>query len=224
MQTLFHHSVCPLSRQVRVYLKEFNFEFSLMQENYWMRREEFMQISPAGILPILKLQHSDNINLVGIYPIIEYLMEDCENFYFMPKDHIKRADIRKYISWFNEKFYREVTKVLVDEKMIRPLLRLEGPRSEFIMSAKANLTRHLKFLTNLLENNSYISSEKISCADIAAASNISIVDYFGEINWDSWNTIRQWYSVIKSRPAFQPILQDRIAGFMPSEEYSNLDF
>jgi glutathione S-transferase len=171
MQTLYHHPVCPLSRQVRVYLKEFNQEFSLVNEAYWTRREEFVKINPASNLPVLHLSSPEHA-LVGIYAITEYLAETQENFYFMPSDHIQRSDVRRYISWFNEKFYREVSKVLVDEKMIRLLMRQGEPRSGFIMSAKSNLTQHLKFLTSLLAKNTYIISEKISCADSAAASHI----------------------------------------------------
>ena len=223
MQTLYHHPICPLSRQIRVYLKEFDMEFSILKEDYWTRRKEFIKINPAGSLPVLKLENPDYI-LVGTYSIIEYMQETLKEFYFMPQDSIKRAETRKYISWFNEKFYREVSKILINEKMIRLLTHLGGPRSNFIMAAKSNLSQHLKFLSNLLEKNTCIVSEKISCADIAAAAQISIVDYFGEINWDSWGIIKQWYSILKSRPAFQPILQDRIAGFTPPAEYSDLDF
>ena len=223
MQTLYHHPICPLSRQIRVYLKEFDMEFSVLKEDYWTRRKGFIKINPAGSLPVLKLESPDYI-LVGTYSIIEYMQETFKEFYFMPQDSITRAETRKYISWFNEKFYREVNKILINEKMIRLLIDLGGPRSNFIMAAKSNLSQHLKFLSNLLEKNTCIVSEKMSCADIAAAAQISIVDYFGEINWDSWRTIKQWYSIIKSRPAFQPILQDRIPGFGPPAEYSDLDF
>ena len=133
-------------------------------------------------------------------------------------------EVRKYVSWFNDKFYREVSKILLDEKMIRLLMRVGEPRTAFIRAAKTNLIQHFKFLNHALENNSYIASEKITCADIAAAAHISVIDYFGEINWDSWPLIKQWYSVIKSRPSFQPLLQDRIPGFNPPRDYSNLDF
>lgn len=223
MQILYHHPTCPLSRQVRIYLKEFNIEFSASKEDYWKRREEFLQINPAGNLPVLTVSGGKH-HLVGIYAILEYFIETQENFYFMPEDKMERAEIRKYIQWFNEKFYREVSKILIDEKIIRLLMRKGEPRSNFILAAKSNLSHHLKFLTSLLEQNSYVVSDKISCADIAAAAHISIIDYFGEINWDRWGLLKEWYSIIKSRPSFQPILQDRIAGFPPSVYYAQLDF
>lgn len=223
MQTLYHHQLCPLSRQIRILLKEFDLPFNLVREDYWQSRPEFLMINPASTTPVLLLNGNEGI-LVGNYSIVEHMNETYENFYFMPSSAIKRAEVRKYISWFNDKFHREVTKILVDEKMIRLLMRIGEPRTAFIKAAKTNLTQHFKFLNYSLQNNSYIISEKITCADIAAASHISVVDYFGEINWDSWPLIKQWYSVIKSRPSFQPILQDRIPGFNPPKDYSNLDF
>lgn len=228
MPILFHHPTCPLSRQVRIYLKELNIQFNATQENYWLQRPEFLKINPSGNLPVLvdnqEPHNNDPIYVLGIYPIIEHLIERHENFYFMPQNLVLRSHIRNYLPWFNDKFYREVTKIIVDEKMIRLLMRAGAPRSNFIKIAKNNLNHHLKFLSNLLDKNLYITSEQISCADIAAASNISVLDYFGEINWDNWPQIKHWYSIIKSRPSFRPILQDKIAGFSPSKEYANLDF
>jgi len=223
MHTLYHHPLCPLSRQVRIFLKELGIEFNLIREDYWHSRQEFLLINPASTTPVLVLDSNEHA-LLGNYSIIEYMHETYENFYFMPSSSTKRAEVRKYVSWFNDKFYREVSKILLDEKMIHLLMRIGEPRTAFIRAAKTNLIQHFKFLNQALENNSYIASEKITCADIAAAAHISVIDYFGEINWDSWTLIKQWYSVIKSRPSFQPLLQDRIPGFNPPRDYSNLDF
>lgn len=223
MLTLYHHPICPLSRQIRVFLKELDTEFTLVKEDYWLRRKEFIEINPAGSLPVIEI---DNFlpTLVGNYSIIEYMVEKFDNFYFMPKQIEERILVRKYISWFNDKFYREVSKILIDEKMIRLLMHVGGPRSAFIRAAKANLNQHFKLVSDYLEKRSYIALEKLSCADIVAASHISVIDYFGEINWESWPLIKEWYSIIKSRPAFQTILKDRVAGFIPPIHYGDLDF
>ncbi|MEM6338476.1 MAG: glutathione S-transferase family protein [Pseudomonadota bacterium] len=223
MLTLYHHPVCPLSRQIRVFLKEFDVEFTMVKEDYWLRRREFIKINPSGSLPVIEIDKFSPI-LVGNYSIIEYMAEKFEDFYFMPKSTDERALVRKDIAWFNDKFYREVSKILVDEKMIRLLMHVGGPRSAFIRAAKVNLNQHFRLLSEYFEKRSHVALEKLSCADIVAASHISTVDYFGEINWDSWPLIKEWYSIIKSRPAFQTILQDRVAGFAPPLHYANLDF
>ena len=82
MQTLYHYPICPLSRQIRVYLKELDVKYNLIKEDYWMKRKDFVRINPASNLPVLVLD-IPAYNLVGTYSIIEYLTETYENFHFM---------------------------------------------------------------------------------------------------------------------------------------------
>lgn len=180
-----------------------------------------MAINPAGSVPVIA---DTNLTIVGYYAITEYIAEKFGGFFLMPKTIEQKTATRQEIYWFNDKFYREVSKVILEEKMIRLLQKAGNPRMEYIRIAKANLSHHLKYLTNKLEQNTYITTENLTCADIVAAAHISTVDYFGEVNWDSWPLIKQWYSVIKSRPSFRSILQDHIAGFPPRPEYADLDF
>lgn len=221
MINFFHHPICPLSRQVRIYLKELNLEVNVIKEDYWNRRKEFIEINPSSTLPVIVFEDEP---IIGYYAITEFLSEKFDNFHLMPKLLSEKNLARQEIYWFNEKFYREVSKIILEEKMIRLLKRIGGPRSEYIRAAKTNLLHHFKYLTSLLEKHSYIASEHLTCADIAAASHISVIDYFGEINWDSYSIIKQWYAIIKSRPSFRTILQDQIAGFPPAKEYLDLDF
>ncbi|MFK7974407.1 MAG: glutathione S-transferase family protein [Rickettsiaceae bacterium] len=222
MYILYHHPLCPLSRQVRILFKEYNIDFTAIREDYWLRRTDFLKKNPAGTVPVLEAKN--NLVIIGNYSIIEYINDTNDNFHLMPKeDLIIRAEIRNNVSWFNEKFFREVSKILLDEKMVRLLMRIGSPRSNFIRAAKSNLQQHLTLLNAKLKQHSCMVSDKISCADIVAAAHISVLDYFGEIHWDSWEMIKQWYSIVKSRPSFQPILSDRIAGFPPPKHYSELD-
>lgn len=222
MMTLYHHPICPLSRQVRIYLKELDCQFSTIKEDYWLRRKEFLQINPHGGVPTLVVDEENTIS--GVYPIIEYFVDSLEDFFFMPKNTFTRAEIRKHIYWFNDALYRQVSKILIDEKIIRLMMRSGSPRSEFLKIAKKNLNSHFQHLTNLLKDQNYIVSDKISCADIAASSHVSVIDYFGEISWNQWPEIKNWYSLIKSRPGFKSILQDEIPGFSPPSHYAVIDF
>jgi glutathione S-transferase len=221
MIKFFHYPICPLSRQIRVYLTELNLEVSLVKEAYWERREDFIRINPGSTLPVIIFGEEA---IIGYYAITEFLSEKFDNFYLMPKTLKEKTKIRQEIYWFNEKFYREVSKLILEEKMIRLLRRIGGPRSEYIRAAKANLLPHFKYLTSRLNTHSYITSEQMTCADVVAASHISTIDYFGEVKWDNFPLIKQWYAIIKSRPSFRSILQDHIAGFVPYTDYANLDF
>jgi glutathione S-transferase len=134
------------------------------------------------------------------------------------------CEIRRLCSWFNEKFYREVTKIIIDEKVIRFAQNLGGARSEFLRAAKLNFTHHMNYISSLLELKSFLAKETVSTADITAACHLSVMDYFGEIAWDKWPAVKNWYSILKSRPSFRPLLQDHVPGFVPSASYADLDF
>ena len=64
----------------------------------------------------------------------------------------------------------------------------------------------------------------MSQADLAAAAVISILDYLGEVQWDDEPAAKDWYSRMKSRPSFRPLLSERVRGVPPVQHYADLDF
>jgi glutathione S-transferase len=64
----------------------------------------------------------------------------------------------------------------------------------------------------------------MSLADLAAAAHLSVLDYFGDIDWDRHPEAKIWYAKIKSRPAFRDLLADQITGMIAAPNYSNMDF
>jgi glutathione S-transferase len=222
MKTLYHYPLCPFSRQVRICFKELDINVSLTREDFWLRREGFLRLSPSAELPILT--ELSGLVVSGIYPIIEYLHEKYPTCDFMDEDPELACEIRRLLSWFNNKFYREITKLIIDEKLVRLLNNQGTPRSEYIRAAQSNLTHHMRYITNLLIHRDFLAQGKMTFADFAAASHLSVLDYFGEISWDSYPEVKEWYSLIKSRPSFKPLLQDGAAGFVPPAHYADLDF
>jgi len=76
----------------------------------------------------------------------------------------------------------------------------------------------------LTEKRTWLAGDSFSLADIAAASHLSAVDYIGDVPWEEHQSAHDWYSRVKSRPSFKPLLEERIPGFTPSEHYENVDF
>jgi glutathione S-transferase len=64
----------------------------------------------------------------------------------------------------------------------------------------------------------------MSFADLAAAAQLSVMDYLSEVSWAEFAEAKAWYARVKSRPAFRPLLADRLPGFNPPDAYANLDF
>jgi glutathione S-transferase len=57
--------------------------------------------------------------------------------------------------------------------------------------------------------------DEISFADVAAAAQLSTVDYFGEAPWEQYPAAKTWYSLMKSRRCFRSILADRVPSRPP---------
>jgi glutathione S-transferase len=53
---------------------------------------------------------------------------------------------------------------------------------------------------------------------------LSALDYYGEIPWAEYPQLTDWYTRIKSRPSFRPLLSDKIPGQPPVPHYAELDF
>jgi glutathione S-transferase len=225
MYRLYYHLICPFSRKVRLHLAAKEIGFELVQENFWERRKEFIAMNPAGTLPVMFDNTSSSV-ICGSSVIIEYIEEkhqDTRNF--IGDSEIKRAEGRRIQTWFDEKFYHEVGKYILNERYFnRYLPTHSSPNSEILRIARKNLNIHLSYIEYLLETRKYLAGDQISVADFSAACHLSVLDYFGDINWSHYSSAKDWYSLIKSHKIFGEILKDRLANISPPEWYSKLDF
>ena len=53
MWQLFQFPLCPFSRKVRLVLAEKGIAAELVRENPWERRDEFVDLNPAGETPVM---------------------------------------------------------------------------------------------------------------------------------------------------------------------------
>ena len=225
MYRLYHHTICPISRKVRLHLAAKEIGFELIQENFWERRKEFIAMNPGGTLPVL-FDNSNSAVVVGGSTIIEYIEEKHnESESFLGESIIKRAEVRRLQNWFDRKFHNEVTKYVLNERYLnRYLPGAKAPNSEVLRVARKNMNIHLSYVEYLLESRKYLAGDKITVADFAAACQISLLDYFGDINWQHYLPVKDWYCLIKSHKVFSDILKDRLPNIAPPEYYSKLDF
>ncbi|HUU66841.1 MAG TPA: glutathione S-transferase family protein [Methyloceanibacter sp.] len=228
MANLLHHPLCAFSRSIRLALAECGVEAELVEERPWEWRPEFLAINPAGTLPVLVTD--DYGSLAGAYAISEYLgdtVEDREKRGFepFPGDAKARAEVRRLVDWFHGKFHDEVTDYLVVEKVFRRFgPQSASPNMEAMRAGHDNLRYHLTYVGHLTETRSWLAGDAMSFADLAAAAHLSALDYLGEVPWEEFEPAKNWYALLKSRPSFRPLLQDRVGGFTPSGTYADLDF
>lgn len=142
----------------------------------------------------------------------------------MGRNLMERNEIRRLVDWFDGKFDREVTQNLLFEKVYKRLGRSGGPNTEALRMGRQNIPYHLECISVLTESHPWLAGDYLTLADLAAGAHISALDYLGDIPWAEHPRARHWYSVLKSRPAFQKILADRVAGIVPPPYYDNPDF
>lgn len=223
MHVLYHTPLSPACRKIRLMLKEKSIGFQLKQEDYWQRRIEFFALNPAGEVPVLIVEKVLQ-PIVGSYAICEYLDEKFPEVQFYGNTPEERAEVRRIVEWFDIKFDREVAQNILFEKVYKRLLGYGEPSSEAIRAGKSNLRFHLDYIAHLLMGRNWLAGEFLTMADITAAAHISCLDYLGEVDWDYKEPVKEWYTLIKSRPAFRDLLDDKVFGFTPPEHYRDLDF
>jgi glutathione S-transferase len=222
MRLLYHFPLDPHSRKVRLALKEKQLEFALELERPWERREPFLALNPAGEIPVLV--EPDGHAFADSTAICELLEERYPELPLLGPDMVSRAEVRRLVGWFDHKFHHEVTRNLVDEKIGKRLAGRGGPDSAAIRAGKANIRTHLDYVGWLSDRRCWLAGEQVSLADLAAAAQLSAVDYLGDVPWDDHPEAKDWYARVKSRPSFRPLLADHIPGVPPPPHYADLDF
>lgn len=222
MTDLYHHWLSPGARFARIILSEKNIPFRLVLEKEWERRPEFLALNPAGEVPVLVLE--DGRVLSGVMALAEFLEESVPTQPLLPGNVDERAEIRRLTGWFHSKFGTEVTRLLVREKLYKRYFKMGPVDSASVRAASHNLRLHLDYIRYLMLSRHYLAGDQFTMADAAAAAHLSVVDYFGNIVWQDWPDVKDWYVRVKSRKSVRGLLTDRISGMLPPAHYSELDF
>jgi glutathione S-transferase len=222
MRTLHHFSLQPQSRRIRIQLREKKLDAELVAEKPWERRDGLLRLNPSGETPVLI--EDGGLTVAGVSAVGEYLEEAYAEAPLLGSDAAARAETRRLVAWFDDKFEREVTRNLLHEKLLRRLYGQGGPDSGAIRAGKANIKIHLDYISWLTERRNWLAGNQFSLADIAAAAQLSVIDYLGDVDWDQHGDAKNWYARVKSRPSFRPILADTWPGTQPPAHYADLDF
>jgi glutathione S-transferase len=230
MLTLFHHPICPHSRFVRLILEEYGLPVRLVEERVWERRPEFLTLNPAATTPVLVEEGGPAVPGAGV--IAEYIDETrgtaAPERRLMPGDPGARVEVRRLMSWFNDKFFEEASGPLVMERVYKRYIPAGSgggaPDTEMLRAAKSNIKYHLAYVGWLVRARDWLAGDSLTYADLSAAAHFSAADYLGDVPWDEDETAKNWYARIKSRPSFRALLSEVLRGLPPSRTYADLDF
>ncbi|GBR52840.1 glutathione S-transferase [Neokomagataea thailandica NBRC 106555] len=222
MRTLHHLPLSPQCRLVRLALSEKRLPFDLAIERVWEQREDFLNLNPAGEVPVLV--EENGLAIPGGRVICEYLDEAYPDVPLMGRTLAERVEVRRLLDWFETRFASEVTQNLLGEKVDKRLHGRGHPDGNALRAGYGCLRFHLDYISWLAETRSWLAGNTISIADFAAAAHLSSLDFIGDITWAKAPAAKEWYARVKSRPCFRGLLSDRMSGIMPPAHYANLDF
>jgi glutathione S-transferase len=221
MLRLYHLPLSPFCRKIRLVLAEKKIDVELVVEFPWERRLDYLRQNPSGKVPMLK---ADGLIIAESSAIFEYLEEVYPAVSLLPSDPAGRAEARRLAAWFDDKFHHEVTANLLYERINKKLMKTGYPDSSRIKAGAKNIKYHLDYMGWLLEQRRWLAGDRMTIADFSAAAQLSCLDYISDVDWARNQAVHDWYSKIKSRPAFRPLLSDLVPGFVPPSHYADLDF
>lgn len=225
MPTLLHHPLDPASRIARLMLAEYGVPVDLEEIKPWLREEDFLAINPAASLPVLI--EEEGVSAVGLLASIHAIEEryaPAAVAGLIPAEPGARAETWRLFEWVTSKFNDEITRYVFEEKIAKRDQRGATPDTAVLRAAKANLAEHLLYFNWLFATRRWIAGDEMSLADFALAAHVSSLDYIGDVDWGAAGEMRDWYSRIKSRPAFRTLLNDRVLALPPHKGYADLDF
>lgn len=222
MWHLYHFPLCPFSRKVQLAMGEKKIAYDLVTLYPWDADPNFRNLNPAGRVPVLH-DSAKNFALIDSQAICEYLDETVDDRPLILGSARARAEIRRLVALFDESFYGDITAPFLYEKMRKRLVLRQSPDSRTLSHARRLLHDHLDYIDWLIDNRRWLAGSQLSLADFAAAAQISVVDYLGEMDWKDHSSAHGWYRVMKSRPSFAPLLRMKMDGLPPPRHYADVN-
>jgi glutathione S-transferase len=225
MRSLLGQAFDPASRFVRLALAEKGLASRFVETRPDDPETDLARLNPALTLPVLidEPPTGGEIAVAPVEAIAEYLEEAYGETALLPATSAGRAETRRLRCWFLDKFDREATALIARPRVAGGRGRRWGD-PEPIRDFSAAIVWHFDYLSYLLERRRWIAGDRMTFADLAAAAELSVNDYFGLVPWADFPDVKDWYARMKSRPSMRQILADRLDSAAPAAHYADPDF
>jgi glutathione S-transferase len=225
MPRLLQHRLDPASRLARLMFAEYGIGVDLEDIKPWVRDAHVLELNPAATVPILLDEGQPNaVGLLGVIHSIEERYSPAAVNGLFPPQAKDRTEMWRLCEWVLIKLNDEVTRYVIEEKIVKRDKPGATPDPSVLRVAKANLVEHMLYFNWLFATRQWLAGDVMTLADFALAAHLSALDYLGDIDWEHSVEMRHWYARIKSRPAFRTLLNDRVGGMPPHAGYADLDF
>jgi glutathione S-transferase len=214
MRKLVHVVLSPACRLVRLALGEKRVPFDLVVAD-----------DATAHLPMLV--EEDGTSAIGLWAIVDHMENEYPEHPLLPEDAKERGEALRLLDWIMSDFHEETTRRIVFEKASQSHTgsrTRQPPNMQTVRLGREALRAALHDLGTLADTRSFLASRDVTLADLALAAHLSALDYYGEVPWTDFTAISEWYTRVKSRPSFRPLLSDKVPGQPPVPHYAELDF
>ena len=225
MPRLLQHRLDPASRLARLMFSEYGIAIELEDVRPWRRDPHILELNPAATVPILIDDgEPPSVGTLAVIHAIEDRYSPSAVAGLFPTQGRDRAEMWRLSEWVLIKLNDEVTRYVIEEKIVKRDTPGATPDPSVLRVAKANLVEHMLYFNWLFATRQWLAGDSMTLADFALAAHLSALDYLGDVDWETSVETRHWYARIKSRPAFRTLLTDRVGGMPPHAGYADLDF
>ena len=206
-------------------LAEKKLNVELVNSRPWDLSNEARKLDPMGGVPVLEeATEQGRFILAEPRAILEYLDERYrDESCLLSADPIERAEARWIMGWLERLYDRDVNQTLLWQRISQLCLRDGAPDSATMRRGASALLHYLRQIEALAGARAFLAGDNFSFADIAVAAHLSCLDYFGDIDWNRFHLVHEWYMRMKSRRSFRPLLEDRVPHVEPASHYAKLD-
>ena len=225
MRSLLGQSFDPAARFVRLALAEKGLPVRFVERRAEDPDGDLARLNPALTLPVLvdEPPSGGEIAVSPVAAIADYLEEAYGEKPLLPATSAGRAEARRLFHWFLDKFDREATGLIARPRTLGGRGRRWG-EPEPVTAFSAAIVWHFDYLSYLLERRRWIAGDRMTIADLAAAAELSVNDYFSLVPWADFPDVRDWYARLKSRPSMRAVLAETLEGTPAPAHYANPDF
>lgn len=225
MRSLLGQAFDPATRFVRLALAEKGLQARFVETRESDPDIDLARVNPALTLPVLidEPPTGGEIAVTPVEAISDYLDEAYGETPLLPATSAGRAEARRLRHWFLDKFDREATALIAAPRVAGGRGRRWGD-PEPVREFSTALVWHFDYLSFLLERRRWLAGDRLTLADLAAAAELSVNDYFQLIPWTDFPDVKDWYARMKSRPSMRQILAERLDGQPPAPHYADPDF
>jgi glutathione S-transferase len=204
---LYDCTTAPSPQRVRIFLAEKGIDMPLVQVN--LREGEqlgdaFKEINPDCTVPVLELD--DGTRISEIFAICQYLESQYPEPVLMGRSALEQAMVTMWNTKIEQNGMAALAETLRNRAKGMRDRALPGPVNvaqipELVERGRNRVEAFFDRLDGHLENNTYVTGEQFTLADITAYVAVGFAQWSKISIQDEQVNLQRWYDSVSNRPS-----------------------